>query len=138
MFLSSSTSKFFHFRMFYNIMMYHFRTKYNEISNFPQILSIYFNQFFFTLICISLFTIYFLKSYYDILSEKFMDGKSKFCKLIFPRNEMEPQNWILLFQKSKFILIYKYLSLLFLLSNIWRKYNFIFIFFSGWTQNMPQ
>ena len=67
-----------------------FRTKYEDISSFPQNLSVYFQQFIFTLTCVSLFTTYLMKSHYQIISNRFQTDKLKILDIIHIRNRIQP------------------------------------------------
>ena len=68
-----------------------FRTKYEDISSFPQNLSVYFQQFIFTLICVCLFTIYLMKSHYQIISDRFQKDKVKLLNIIHRRDRIQPE-----------------------------------------------
>ena len=48
-----------------------FRSKHEDISNFPQAISVYYNQFMFTLQLVLFFTLYLFKNHYNLVSEKF-------------------------------------------------------------------
>ena len=100
------------------IMIYNFRTKYNEISNFPRNLSVYFNQFFFTLICVSLFTIYLIRVIMIFCPKDLRTGNLSFViwfSLEMKSGPLKPNMESKLYLASKLNFIMNFLSITYLM-----------------------